>query len=258
MADLKELAQILWNARESLRPCEPLTKQVSDLSIEDAYQISTLNMQRRCALGGVRLVGKKIGLTATSVQKQLGVEQPDFGYLSSDMLLSHGAHLPASSLIQGKVEGEVAFFLGESLPDSNHSVDDICSATLYVQPCIEVIDSRIADWNIKIQDTIADNASSAYFVLGEEKKKLSEVDLVSAQMQLWKNEKLESTGEGKACLGNPLLAVSWLANFMSLQGDPLQKGDIILSGAYGPVVPVESGDSFRMEIQGLGELHLTT
>ena len=258
MADIEKLAQILWDARESLRPCKPLSDQFVGLSIEDAYQISTFNMRRRCSLPKVHQVGKKIGLTAISVQKQLGVEQPDFGYLSSDMLLFHRAHLPASNLIQGKVEGEVAFLLKESLPKSNNTIDDICNATLYVQPCIEVIDSRILDWRIKIQDTIADNASSAYFVLGREKKRLSEVDLVNAKMQLWKNGELASEGEGRACLGNPIFSVRWLANFMSLQGDPLKKGDIILSGAYGPVVSVEKENEFSMEIQGLGKVCLTT
>ena len=172
------------------------------------------------------------------------------------MLLPNASHVSSHELIQAKVEGEVAFVLKQSLLKSNHEIEDIVQATDYVQPCIELIDSRIEDWRIKIEDTIADNASSAYFILGDEKRSLSEVDLVGATMKLWKNGELASEGNGKACLGNPILAVCWLANHMSLQGSPLEKGDIVLSGAYGPVVNVEKGSDFRMEIKGLGEVSL--
>lgn len=249
--DFQKLANQLWDARVKSQPIGPLTEQASTLSIEDAYQISLLNYKRRTKEANVRAIGKKIGLTSVAVQKQLGVHEPDFGYLTSDMNVNV---LKKGALIQGKVEGEVAFILKQDLSKDNVQTEDVIAATDYVVACIEIIDSRVAHWKIKIQDTIADNASAAFLVLGKEKKKLSELDLKMAGMALRINQEVESTGVGAACLGHPINAVCWLANQMQKLGDPLKRGDVILSGAYGPVVPFKPGDLCEVEINGLGKV----
>jgi 2-oxopent-4-enoate hydratase len=240
------------------QPIGPLTGQTSILTIEDAYQISILNHKRKLTDPKIKAIGKKIGLTAVAVQKQFGVHEPDFGYLTSDMNVVNtngNIHiLPKGSLIQGKVEGEVAFVLKQDLLKDNVQAEDVIAATDYAVACIEIIDSRVADWKIKIQDTIADNASAAFLVLGKEKKKLSEIDLRMAGMALRLNHEVESTGIGAACLGHPVNAMVWLANRMLKLGDPLKKGDVILSGAYGPVVPFKPGDLCEVEINGLGKV----
>lgn len=250
---IREIADSIWAVRQGGAPCAPITEADPEITIEDAYLVSKEIMERRLA-DGAKLVGKKIGLTAFAVQKQLGVDQPDFGYLLSDMIVENGGVLPSGSLIQGKVEGEVAFVLKESVQGPGLTNEDIIRATDYVSPCIEIIDSRIANWKIKIQDTIADNASSAFFVLGEEKVPLADIDLVKASMNLWLNEEKKSEGTGKACMDNPLNAVAWLANKMGELGVRLEAGDIILSGAYGPVVPIAEGQQCRVEIAGLGDV----
>ncbi len=226
------------------------------MSIEDAYAVSKLVMERKIH-DGAKLVGKKIGLTAFAVQKQLGVDQPDFGYLLSDMQVANRGQLQKGSLIQGKVEGEVAFVLKSSLQGPGIYPEDVVEATDYVSPCIEVIDSRIVDWKIKIQDTIADNASSAFFVLGAKQSPLAETDLVFGKMRLWVDGEMKSEGTGKSCMDNPLNAVTWLANKMGELGVELAAGDVILSGAYGPVVPIEIGQNCRVEIADLGDVEFT-
>lgn len=257
---LNSLADSLWQARTGGRPRPPLSAPAGSagvpapLTIEDAYRISRLNFERRLAETGARAIGRKIGLTSRAVQKQLGVDQPDYGYLTSDMLLEDGGTLPKGALIQGKAEGEVAFVLSADLTGNDISADDVAQATDCVVACIEIIDSRVADWKIQIVDTIADNASAAYFVLGRERRKLGEIDLRMAGMLLRRNGEIESTGVGAACLDHPLNAVAWLARTMSRLGDPLRKGDIILSGAYGPVVPFVPGDRCEVEINGLGKV----
>ena len=249
--DFEAAAAFLWNARIHKKPGEPLTKTYPSISVDDAYQVSRKNYQRRI-LEGARPIGKKIGLTSRAVQKQLGVDQPDFGYLTSDMIIKDGGLLKRGSLIQGKAEGEVAFFLKKDLTSRDLKFEDIVSATDFVVVCIEVIDSRIQDWKIKIEDTIADNASSAFIVLGKEKKTLEQVDLKLAGMTLKKNGEIESTGVGAACMDHPINAVLWLAQTMVKLDDPLRAGDCILSGAYGPVVSFKEGDSCTVEINGLG------
>lgn len=250
----QELADRLWQARTAGQAIAPLTESDPAITIEDAYRISVLNAERRAGLPETRLIGKKIGLTSRAVQKQLGVDQPDFGYLTSDMEVAHQGELPAPRLIQGRVEGEVAFVLGSTLRGPGITPADVRAATDHVRVAIEIIDSRVRDWKIKIQDTIADNASSAYFVLGPARVRLDEIDLVRAKMQLWVNGELKSQGQGSACLDDPLNAVAWLANKMGELGVALAAGDVILSGAYGPVVPVRAGDISAVEIDGLGRV----
>ena len=176
MIDFQKYADWLWNARIQNQPCLALTDEASHFSLEAAYQVSLLNYKKRLALPGVRALGKKIGLTSLAVQKQLGVSEPDFGYLTSDMKVADQGTLPKGSLIQGRVEGEVAFVLKKDLRGDRITAEDVIHATDYVVACIEVIDSRVKDWKIKIQDTVADNASAAFFVLGNEKTRPSRPD----------------------------------------------------------------------------------
>lgn len=250
-----KLADLLFQSRTKIEPCEPLTLLNPALTIEDAYAISEINLKRRIEQGAARLVGKKIGLTSLAVQKQLGVQEPDFGYLTSDMHVKNGGYVARESMLLPKVEGEVAFILKGDLKGPGITREQVIAATDYVQPCIEIIDSRVKDWKIKIQDTVADNASSAYFVLGEQKSALDlNLRLREKGMALRVNGEVLSTGVGAACLDDPILAVAWLANTMGKFGVSLKAGDIILSGAYGPVVPVQKGDQVEVEISGLGSV----
>lgn len=247
------IAGVLWDARVLSRPCDPPTLFRPDLSLAGAYQVSKYNFERRLKENDAKRAGSKIGLTSQAVQKQLNVSQPDFGWLTSDMQLSSGGMIPKTKLIQPKVEGEVAFILKKDLQGPTHR-DAVIGATDSVAACIEVIDSRVSDWKIKIEDTVADNASSAYYVLGAQRRPLSEVDLVKASMTLKINGETRSTGAGAACLGDPVNAVLWLANTFGLLGETLRAGDVILSGAYGPVVPFQPGDRCEVEIDGLGRV----
>lgn len=253
--DLAILADSLAKARLSRQPVAPLTEAQPALTLQDAYSISEINVKERLRQGSVRLVGKKIGLTSRAVQKQLGVHEPDFGYLLSDMNLPLGETLSRSSLLQPRVEGEVAFVLKSDLAGPGLTVADVIRATEFILPCIEIIDSRVKDWKIKIQDTVADNASSAAFVLGVEPKKLGRVNLREAGMALRVNGEVLSTGCGAACLDHPALAVAWLANALGRFGVGLKAGEVILSGAFGPVVPVAAGDHVEVSISGLGSVH---
>jgi 2-oxopent-4-enoate/cis-2-oxohex-4-enoate hydratase len=250
-SELENLASVLWNARVSGSPCKPPSELLPGLSPGDAYAVSGALFGRRLS-GGARAIGRKIGLTSLAVQTQLGVSEPDFGYLTSDMQVPDGGILPAGSLIQGKVEGEVAFVLKRALRGPAVAAEDVIAATDHVVACIEIIDSRVENWRIRIGDTIADNASSAYFVLGSVKRDPRGLDLRMAGMSLRKNGSVESTGVGAACLDHPANAVAWLANALAAYGDGLSEGDIILSGAYGPVVPFAAGDRCEVAISGLG------
>lgn len=260
--DIASLADSLFEARTQKRACEPLTSRAAELTIRDAYTISEINLKRRIGQGNARLLGKKIGLTSRAVQKQLGVNEPDFGYLTSDMNVPLGETVSLKGLLQPKVEGETAFVLKRDLSGPGVTVADVIRATDFVLPCIEIIDSRVKDWKIKIQDTVADNASSALFVLGTEPKKLRSGDLRFAGMALRVNGEVLSTGSGAACLDHPCLAVAWLANKLGEFGVSLKAGEVILSGAFGPVVPVtenahvevSGGTHVEVEISGLGRV----
>jgi 2-keto-4-pentenoate hydratase len=201
-------------------------------------------------------VGRKIGLTSKTVQKQVGVDQPDFGMLYADMGYGSGDEVEYKTLIQPKVESEICLVLQRDLTFNRHNIQDIINATAYALPSIEIVDSRIKDWDIKIYDTIADNASSAMFVLGSRPVKLSKIDLEMCGMSLEVNGQLVSSGAGMACMGNPLNAAIWLADKCVEMGMPLRAGDIIMTGALGPFVNVRPGDSIRTKIEGLGEVNV--
>jgi 2-oxopent-4-enoate hydratase len=252
MEMIPSLAERLWLARASGVQIPPITELFPQIKIEEAYEISAINLKRRLS-GGASLIGRKVGLTSQAVQKQLGVAEPDYGHLSSDMSIPNQGTLPAAKLIQGKVEGEIAFRLAEPLGE-NASAEDVLKATASIEVCIEVIDSRIRDWKIRVEDTIADNASSAFFVLSGNRASPRGFAMETAKMKLWINDELRSEGVGRACMESPLNAVAWLARRMHSLRTPLKAGDLILSGAFGPVVPVKAGDLTRVEIEGLGEV----
>lgn len=254
--EIEKAALRLREAGETHRPCAPIRDLIAPDDVASAYAVQEINT--KFWLGrGRRLVGRKIGLTATAVQKQLGVDQPDFGMLFDDMLASEERAIPLTELMQPKVEAEVAIVLKRSLNRESHSIADIADATDYVCAAIEIVGSRIANWDIKLADTIADNASSSHFVLGAGKRKLSEVDLVACAMTMTRRGETVSTGAGSACMGNPLNAAAWLADTMVKCGRPLQAGDVIMTGALGPMAAVEPGDVVEARIEGLGQVRVT-
>jgi 2-keto-4-pentenoate hydratase len=222
-----------------------------EFTLEDAYTIQKLNIDHRIA-AGVRRVGCKIGLTSLAVQKQLGVDSPDFGILLNDMEFAAGLPIPFAKLQQPKIEAEVAFVLGRDLDMESPSLVDVIRAIEFALPALEVVGSRIANWKIKLVDTVADNASSSGFVIGTSPRTLSQLDLCDCAMTLACNGEVASQGNGAACMGNPLNAVLWLARTMVRMGAPLKAGELVLSGALGPMLEVRSGDAFVADIKGLG------
>ena len=232
----------------------PLTETHAGIDIDDAYAISLALLARRHA-DGERVIGKKIGVTSRAVQDMLGVHQPDFGYLTDAMLVPEGVPVPLSTqLIQPRAEGEIAFVLKRDLQGPGVSVADVIAATDCVLPAIEVVDSRIRDWKIKIQDTVADNASCGLFVLGNQPAKLERLDLTTCGMTVEKNGVLVATGAGAAALGSPLNCVAWLANTLGRYGIALKAGEVVLSGSLVPLIPVAAGDSVSIRIGGIGAL----
>jgi 2-oxopent-4-enoate/cis-2-oxohex-4-enoate hydratase len=234
---------------ENRRQVEPLTDREPSMSVEDAYRIQAHTIARRSSQGD-RIVGKKIGLTSRVVQRALGVTEPDFGQLLSSMAASDS--IEHASLIQPKAEGEVAFLLDRDLQGPGITYADVVRATRAVLPCFEIVDSRIRDWKIKLQDTVADNGSAARFVLGDRAIQLKDLDLATCGMVLEKNGVIECTGAGAAALGNPIHCVVWLANALGRLGIGLHAGEIILSGSLGALIPVAPGDHLSLSIGGLG------
>lgn len=255
MDKLGSIADLLWTAAQKRQPCAPIRDLLQGSGVDAAYEVQEINTKRRLA-EGARLVGRKIGLTSVAVQKQLGVDQPDYGMLFADMALCDGEQAPLTRLLQPKVEAEIAFVLGRDLEPALPTPADLLQAVDFAVAAIEIVDSRIQNWDIRLVDTIADNASSGMFVLGTQPKLLREVDLVACAMTMERRGETVSTGTGGACLGNPLAAALWLAKTMARVGRPLKAGDTILSGALGPMVPAKSGDAFEVRISGLGAVRV--
>lgn len=257
---IAELAAKLCAAESERAPIGKLTDDAPELTVEDAYAIQNLALARRRVHGlhgrPARLLGRKVGITSKAVQEWLQVSEPDFGFLLDDMEVKDGGICKRSELLQPRIEGEIAFVFKSSLPGcfqvGGVSNIDVVAATDFVLPALEIIDSRIADWKISYRDTVADNASSARFVCGTQPARLDGVDLRLCGMSLKKNGRVSSTGAGAACLDNPVTAVAWLANTLARLGAPLRPGDLVLSGALGPVLPVEAGDFFELEIAHVG------
>lgn len=241
----------LYQAFVSRRAIAPLLTREPDITLEDAYRIQERYVARRLA-AGESIVGKKIGATSKPVQDFLGVYQPDFGMLTSAMVFQEGDTIDLSQLIQPKAEAELAFVLKHDLKGPGITAMDVIRATDYVVPCFEIVDSRITDWQIKIQDTVADNASCGVFVLGKTKGDPRKLDITLAGMVLEKNGELFSTGVGAAVQGSPANAVAWLANTLGALGIPFKAGEVILSGSQSSLVPVTDGDELVCTVGGLG------
>jgi 2-keto-4-pentenoate hydratase len=257
MSDAIEQAALrLREAGEKHQPCAPIRDLIAPTDVASAYAVQEINTKYWLGRGR-KLVGRKIGLTAVAVQKQLGVDQPDFGLLFGDMLATEDRAIPFAELMQPKVEAEIAIVLKKPLTKAQHSVADIADATDYACAAIEIVGSRIANWDIKLADTVADNASSSHFVLGAHKVRLPDADLVNCAMTMVRGGETVSTGSGAACMGNPLNAAVWLADTMVKYGRPLQAGDVIMTGALGPMVAVAAGDVVEARIEGLGQVRAT-
>lgn len=248
---INDAAGSLLHAMDSGQPIGPLRETYPGMTGEDAYGIQALCSAKRIEEGH-RVVGRKIGLTATAVQRQLGVEQPDFGTLFDFMSYGDSEVIPWRALQQPKVEAEIGFVLGRDLVMENPSHQEVLQAVDYVVPALEVVSSRIAHWNIKFVDTVADNASSGVYVLGSTPMSPRGLDLGLAGMCLTRRGEPVSTGAGAACLGHPLNAVVWLARIMVRLGTPLRAGQLVLSGALGPMAGVSPGDVFECQIHGVG------
>ncbi|GGR29353.1 2-keto-4-pentenoate hydratase [Agromyces mediolanus] len=242
----------LREAAASRTACAPVRELIGAEDQDAAYAVQSLGIERRIAEGR-RLVGRKIGLTSPAVQAQFGVHSPDYGVLLDDMVVADREPMPLDRFLQPRVEAEVAFVLGRDLDSPTTHVADVLRATEFVLPAIEVVDSRIADWSIRIADTIADNASSGAVVLGTVPRKLDGLDLAAAGMRLDVDGDPVSTGAGSACLGSPVIAVAWLARAVARHGRPLRAGEIVLSGALGPMVAATPG-VFHARLDGLGEV----
>lgn len=246
---IEACAAVLYKAQETRVASDKVSETFPGLGITGAYQVQRVNLQRRLRENpGLRLVGHKVGLTNEKIQTWLGVDEPDFGGLLSDMYIQDGGVLSPTRLIQPRAEGELAFVLAEDLRGPGVTPLDVLRATDFVLPAIEVVDSRVKDWNITIVDTVADNASSGVFVLGNVPMDPYELDMKLVGMTLRKNGRVAVTGAGAGCMGNPLYAVAWLANKLSDLGGGLKAGDIILSGALGAVVDLAAGDRVEVTI----------
>lgn len=242
-------AAALAEAQRLRTPCAPVTEQFG-ITDDDAYAIQQLNVRARTTAGATR-VGWKVGLTSGAIQEWLKVDEPDYGTLTDDMVVQEGL-VDTSRLLQPRAEGELAFVLDRDLAGPGVDVAKVLAATRFIVPAIEIIDSRIAEWKISWADTVADNASSGLFVLGTALASPREVDLRLAGMALRKNGRVVSTGAAAACLGNPANAVAWLSNKLAEQGERLRAGDVVLSGALGPVTPVDVGDWLALDVAGVG------
>jgi len=246
IANVAQAVHRLQEAARSGVPCPPVRDLIGSDDLAAAYAV-----QAQCVLdrvrSGARIVGHKLGLTSPAVQAQLGVDRPDFGVLLDDMEYADGAGIPMTRLLQPKVEAEIAFVLGADL-ERDITPAAVQQAVDHAVVALEVVDSRIADWDISFGDTVADNASSGLFVLGGEHLSLADFEPRAATVEMYVDGRLASTGSGTACLGDPLEAVAWLARTAQVLGDPLRAGHIVLSGALGPMVPVVAGQRVRADL----------
>lgn len=245
------LADELWEADRSSKPVSPLTERHPDLVLEDAYAIQTINIDRRVAVGQ-RVIGRKVGLTSRPMQELLGVDEPDFGVLTDEMFVEDGDLIELGRLVQPRVEAELAFVMERDLTGPGVTTAGALAAIAGALPAVEVVDSRVADWKIKLVDTVADNASSGLLVVGGRMRKVEEFDVRLIGVAVSRHGELIDTGAGAAALGNPARCVAWLANKLGAFGDALKAGDIVLPGAVHRMVPVQPGDVFRADFAHLG------
>jgi 2-keto-4-pentenoate hydratase len=250
---IQQAAERLLAAHASRVPCAPIRDLVDQLDDAGAYSVQermTVHWQRK----GRRLVGRKIALSSKAVQRQMGVDKPTFGALFADMCAAEGVDIAFGGLWQPRLETEIALVIDRPLDRDRHTVLDMIGAVAYALPAFEVVGSRIAGWDVKLSDFVADNSAASMIVLGSRPRKLAEFDIVNCRMKTMRRDELVSSGDGRACCGNPLNALVWLADTLVAHGRPLQAGDVVMTGSLGPMVPVAPGDVFDAEIEGLGRL----
>ncbi|MFP5110392.1 2-keto-4-pentenoate hydratase [Neobacillus sp. C211] len=253
---VQHVYELLQQAEAAKQSITPLTDLYQELSIDEAYQVQLLAINEKVG-DGQRIVGKKIGLTSVAMQQLLGVEQPDYGHLLDSMEISNNGIISLDAMFQPKVEGEIAFVLSKDLKGPSVTIEDVLDATEYIAPALEIVDSRITDWKITLADTIADNASSGLFVIGDERFSLTDIDLPSIEMKLFKNGVLINTGYGSDVLGHPAKCVAWLANKLSEYNVVLKAGEVILSGALSAAEVAEKGDRFTAGFSHIGKVEVT-
>ena len=247
------LGDELFAALRNRRTLAPLTERHPEITLDDAYRISLRFLAQR-ERQGERVIGKKIGVTSKAVQDMLNVHQPDFGFLTDRMQVADGSDVSLFEhrLIQPRAEGEIAFILAEDLVGPGITAEDVLAATAWVVPCFEIVDSRIHEWKIRIQDTVADNASCGVFALGSQRIDPRTLDLAAVRLEMSKNGQPAGSGLGSAVQGHPCAAVAWLANTLGAHGIALEAGEVVLSGSLGIMVPVQAGDNLRVTIGGIG------
>ena len=250
---INQLGDELYEALRAEKAITPFTDRDIDITIDDSYYISLRMLENRVEKDGEKIVGKKIGVTSKVVQEMLGVHRPDFGFLTDVMEYPNNGDTPIKgNMISPRAEAEIGFVLKKDLVGPGVTEQDVLDATDYIVPCFEIVDSRIKDWKIKIEDTIADNASCGTFTIGEGRADPREVDLPNLKVVVKKNGEFLSQGMGSAVQGNPLTAVAWLANTLGEYDIPFKAGEVILSGSLVPLEPVVAGDKMEMQIDGLG------
>ncbi|MCT2138817.1 2-keto-4-pentenoate hydratase [Dietzia cinnamea] len=247
------LAQRLWDAETDVSPIAPLTDDYPDMNADDAFEIQLVNIRRKLDAGAV-VTGHKVGLASKAMQEMMGVDEPDYGHLLDTMEYPEGAPIEAARFCFPRVEVEVGFILGADIPPEGCSQEEAAAAIEWVVPSIELIDSRIRDWKIKLPDTIADNASSCGYVIGRQRVRLADIDVAAIDATLYKNGEFLASGRSDAVLGNPLNSVGWLASTVAKFGVRLRKGDIILPGTAIRAMDATPGDTFRAEFAGLGDV----
>lgn len=250
---VSEAATALYEARRERRQIARISETFGIQFETEAYEVASMNIQRRMQ-EGAKIVGRKIGLTSKAVQKQLGVDQPDYGILLDTMELLSGATIDMASLVQPKAEAEIALVADRDIDREGLSWGQFLTSIAYALPAIEIVDSVIENWSITLADTIADNASCGSYVLGLEPRKITDVSLIHSGMALLRNGAVAATGSGAACLDSPLLSAYWLARKMIAGGNPIRAGEVVLTGALGPMIPLGGGDRIEVEIGCIGSV----
>lgn len=251
--DIQQAAVALMEAEKAKKPINPFTSSTEAISVDDAYQIQITQIRHKVD-NGAKIVGKKIGLTSKAMQEMLKVDQPDYGHILNDMVYEDGETISLNQYIQPKIEFEIAFVLNKDLKGPNVTIQDVFEATEYVVPTLEIIDSRIKDWEIKFEDTVADNGSSAGAVIGKQTAEIHHLDLAKVEMKVYRNGEFLDSAVGAAVMDHPANAVAWLANSLSIYGISLHKGEVILAGALSKAIPIEAGDIFTAEFAGIGSV----
>ncbi|MCB5163035.1 2-keto-4-pentenoate hydratase [Marinomonas algarum] len=254
--NINAIAEELIHARQTCKSIAPISQRYKGLTIADAYAIQTLIGDQRLAQGG-RIVGYKVGLTSKAVQKQLNVNEPDFGLLFADMEIRKDQNLDRDSMIAPKAEGEIGFVFNRDIEEADLTLSELKSAIDYFFPVVEIVDSAIADWKITLIDTVADNASSALYVPGDTFYSPHGVDFTQLELRIQAND-IDISGNGAACLGNPLYATLWLVRKMVSLGRPIRKGQVVLSGALAPMVSLQKDQTINFDFKGLETIKIKT